>query len=195
MTALVITGYASLDYSIAVSGKIRRDQTTRISSRDPQAWPRLGGSPAYVGAAALAGGMDAVSAVLGRRRHRRRHIQAQDYRSGAFDCRNSRHEGRALASLHPRSRGYWWNCLPVRSRHADEGSAFRNATVAPARCRARLCHGGAGAPCERDTRTVSCLRQALLDCQERSGCLSGQRPATRLAREPVSSFSMQLSAP
>lgn len=59
MTALVITGYASLDYSIAVSGKIRRDRTTRISSRDPQAWPRLGGSPAYVGAAALAGGMDA----------------------------------------------------------------------------------------------------------------------------------------
>ena len=60
MSALVITGYASLDYSFAVSGEIRRDQTTRISIRDPQAWPRLGGSPAYVGAAASAGGMEAV---------------------------------------------------------------------------------------------------------------------------------------
>jgi ribokinase len=59
VTALVITGYASLDYSFAVAGEVSRDRTTRISRRDPRAWPRLGGSPAYVGAAAFAGGMEA----------------------------------------------------------------------------------------------------------------------------------------
>lgn len=51
MPEVVVTGYASLDYPVVLSGIIAPDRTTPIRFRDPASWPRLGGSPAYVGAA------------------------------------------------------------------------------------------------------------------------------------------------
>lgn len=59
MTSLVVTGYASLDYPVALAGQIKGDQTTLINHRDPGAWPRMGGCPAYVSSAVAAGGGDA----------------------------------------------------------------------------------------------------------------------------------------
>jgi ribokinase len=53
MTRLAITGYASLDYPICLDGQIAGDRTTLISHRDPGAWPRIGGCPAYVAMAAV----------------------------------------------------------------------------------------------------------------------------------------------
>ncbi|MDA4845024.1 carbohydrate kinase family protein [Hoeflea poritis] len=48
MTGLVVTGYASLDYPVGLSGQIGGDRTTLIDHRDPAAWPRIGGCPAYM---------------------------------------------------------------------------------------------------------------------------------------------------
>ncbi|MCP4319366.1 MAG: carbohydrate kinase family protein [Hyphomicrobiales bacterium] len=48
MTGLAITGYASLDYPIGLAGQISGDRTTLIDHRDPAAWPRIGGCPAYM---------------------------------------------------------------------------------------------------------------------------------------------------
>jgi ribokinase len=60
MTLAVVTGYASLDYAVRLDRAPRPDETATILSR-PAPWPRLGGSPAYVAAALVAGGVaDAV---------------------------------------------------------------------------------------------------------------------------------------
>ncbi len=58
MSELVVTGYASLDYPVSLAGTVQPNQTTHIAHRDPSAWPRVGGSPYYVGAAASRAGMD-----------------------------------------------------------------------------------------------------------------------------------------
>ena len=56
MTELVVTGYASMDYVVALNGFVQGDKTTLVSHRDSTAWPRLGGCVSYVSvAAALAG--------------------------------------------------------------------------------------------------------------------------------------------
>lgn len=51
MNGLLVTGYASLDYPVSLGGMVQPDQTTHITNRDPDAWPRTGGSPYYVAAA------------------------------------------------------------------------------------------------------------------------------------------------
>jgi ribokinase len=60
MAEVVITGYASLDYPALLDGTVAGDSTTQIRFRDPGAWPRLGGSPAYAGAALARGGHHAT---------------------------------------------------------------------------------------------------------------------------------------
>ncbi|MEM6462451.1 MAG: carbohydrate kinase family protein [Pseudomonadota bacterium] len=62
MSALAVTGYASLDYAIGLAGQIGGDETTLINHRDPRAWPRIGGCPAYM-AMAVAAKTEAVSPV------------------------------------------------------------------------------------------------------------------------------------
>ncbi|MCY4139593.1 MAG: PfkB family carbohydrate kinase [Rhodobacteraceae bacterium] len=59
MTSLAATGYASIDYVVGLEGEIVADQTTLVSHRDPAAWPRAGGCPVYVAAAAAAAGRKA----------------------------------------------------------------------------------------------------------------------------------------
>lgn len=59
MTGLVVTGYASLDYVIGLAGQAQGDATTLIAHRDPAAWPRAGGCPAYIAAAARRAGQQA----------------------------------------------------------------------------------------------------------------------------------------
>ena len=56
MTELAVTGYASLDYAFGLNGQIAGDRTTLIDRRDPNAWPRLGGCPAYIAVAASKSG-------------------------------------------------------------------------------------------------------------------------------------------
>lgn len=56
MTAVTVTGYASLDYPVLLDGEIVPDRTARIVFRNPAAWPRLGGSPAYAGSAIVRAG-------------------------------------------------------------------------------------------------------------------------------------------
>jgi ribokinase len=56
MTEIAITGYASLDYSFRLDRPPAPDQTATILSRPPD-WPRLGGSPAYIASALVAGGV------------------------------------------------------------------------------------------------------------------------------------------
>lgn len=53
MRILAVTGYASLDYPVELMGNARGDSTTLIGHRVPDDWPRLGGCPAYVAAAAV----------------------------------------------------------------------------------------------------------------------------------------------
>ncbi len=61
MTRIAITGYASLDHVAMLDGVPRPGVTTTILDRPQHAWPRLGGSPAYVAAALVANGVpDAV---------------------------------------------------------------------------------------------------------------------------------------
>jgi ribokinase len=52
---IVVTGYASLDFVVRLDAPALPDRTATILSR-PRQWPRLGGSPAYVCAALVAGG-------------------------------------------------------------------------------------------------------------------------------------------
>ena len=49
MSNVLISGYASLDYPVGLDGQFVGDQTTVITARDPEAWPRPGGCPSYVG--------------------------------------------------------------------------------------------------------------------------------------------------
>lgn len=55
MSAVVVTGYASLDYCMRLDRAPRPDATATILARPPE-WPRLGGSPAYVASAMAAAG-------------------------------------------------------------------------------------------------------------------------------------------
>lgn len=54
MSVLAVTGYASVDYAISLSGQAKGDHTTLIGYRDRVHWPRLGGCPAYVASAVAA---------------------------------------------------------------------------------------------------------------------------------------------
>ena len=56
MTELVVTGYASMDYVVALNGFVQGDKTTLVSHRDSTAWPRLGGCVSYVAVAAARAG-------------------------------------------------------------------------------------------------------------------------------------------
>ena len=60
MTLLVVTGYASLDYAVGLDGQALGDTTTLIVRRDPNAWPRAGGCPTYIAAAAVRAGQNAA---------------------------------------------------------------------------------------------------------------------------------------
>jgi ribokinase len=53
---VVVVGYAGLDYVVRLDSPPVADRTSTILSRAAQ-WPRLGGSPAYVAAALVAGGV------------------------------------------------------------------------------------------------------------------------------------------
>jgi ribokinase len=59
---IVVTGYASLDYAVRLDSPALPDHTATILSR-PSEWPRLGGSPAYLGAALAASGVGEVALV------------------------------------------------------------------------------------------------------------------------------------
>lgn len=63
MTRIAITGYASLDHVVMLDGIPAPGRTTTIVERPEQAWPRLGGSPAYVAAALAKGGVEKASPV------------------------------------------------------------------------------------------------------------------------------------
>lgn len=54
---VAITGYASLDHVAMLDGVPRPGRTTTILDRPDNAWPRLGGSPAYVAAALVVNGV------------------------------------------------------------------------------------------------------------------------------------------
>jgi len=60
---IAITGYASLDHVAMLDGTPRAGRTTTILDRPNHAWPRLGGSPAYVAAALVANGVPRASPV------------------------------------------------------------------------------------------------------------------------------------
>lgn len=55
---IAVSGYASLDHVLTLDGIPTPGRTTTILSRPQDAWPRLGGSPAYVAAALAANGID-----------------------------------------------------------------------------------------------------------------------------------------
>lgn len=56
MTAVAITGYASVDHVIGLEAAPRPNETVLIS-RAPSGWPRLGGSPSYVAMALVRAGV------------------------------------------------------------------------------------------------------------------------------------------
>lgn len=60
MVHLAVFGYASLDYPVLLAGTVQGDRTTHIKFRDPQAWPRPGGSPTFVANAAANAGVSAA---------------------------------------------------------------------------------------------------------------------------------------
>jgi len=60
---IAIIGYASLDHVAMLDGTPRAGRTTTILDRPNQAWPRLGGSPAYVAAALVSNGVAQASPV------------------------------------------------------------------------------------------------------------------------------------
>ncbi len=60
MNRLVVTGYASLDFAVGLDGQAMGDRTTLIASRNPLAWPRAGGCPTYIAAAAVRAGQQAT---------------------------------------------------------------------------------------------------------------------------------------
>ncbi|MGN6463975.1 MAG: carbohydrate kinase family protein [Rhizobiaceae bacterium] len=57
MTRIAVTGHASLDHVAMLDGSPKAGCTTTILRRPRDAWPRLGGSPAYVAAALVAAGL------------------------------------------------------------------------------------------------------------------------------------------
>jgi ribokinase len=59
---VAVVGYASLDYVVRLDSAPRPDRTSTVLSRAAE-WPRLGGSPAYVTAALVAGGIRDATAV------------------------------------------------------------------------------------------------------------------------------------
>ncbi|MGQ3031694.1 MAG: carbohydrate kinase family protein, partial [Ferrovibrionaceae bacterium] len=63
MTRVAVTGYASLDHVVLLDGAVRPGMTTTILDRPRDAWPRLGGSPAFVAAALVQGGIGTVTPV------------------------------------------------------------------------------------------------------------------------------------
>ena len=60
MSRIAITGYASLDHVAILDGVPAPGVTTTIIERPADAWPRLGGSPAYVASALVAAGLEDV---------------------------------------------------------------------------------------------------------------------------------------
>jgi len=54
VSSLCVTGYGSLDYAVTLDGFAEGNRTTLVSRRDPAAWPRCGGCPAYVAHAVVA---------------------------------------------------------------------------------------------------------------------------------------------
>lgn len=63
MTRVAVTGYASLDHVAILEGVPAPGRTTTIVERPVDGWPRLGGSPAYVAAALVSGGVSDVYPV------------------------------------------------------------------------------------------------------------------------------------
>ena len=59
MSLLCVSGYGSLDHAVTLDGFVEGDRTTLIRSRDAEAWPRIGGCPAYVARAVVSAGEDA----------------------------------------------------------------------------------------------------------------------------------------
>lgn len=57
MSRVAVIGYASLDHVAMLDGLPRAGRTTTIVDRPDGAWPRLGGSPAYVAGALVANGV------------------------------------------------------------------------------------------------------------------------------------------
>lgn len=57
MTRIAITGHASLDHVAMLDDAPGAGRTTTILRRPRDAWPRLGGSPAYVAAALVGAGL------------------------------------------------------------------------------------------------------------------------------------------
>lgn len=60
---IVVTGYASLDHVAVLDGSPRPGRTTTILDRPENAWPRLGGAPAYVASALVLNGVSDVCPV------------------------------------------------------------------------------------------------------------------------------------
>lgn len=60
MSLLVVTGYASLDYPVELTGPLRAEGTTIVAHRDPGAWPRPGGCPTYIAGAVVRAGQVAA---------------------------------------------------------------------------------------------------------------------------------------
>lgn len=61
--AVAILGYASLDHVAMLDSVPRPGRTSTIVHRQAQAWPRLGGSPAYVAAALAAAGLTNIRPI------------------------------------------------------------------------------------------------------------------------------------
>lgn len=57
MTTIAITGFASLDHVAVLDGSPQAGRTTTILRRPDDAWPRLGGGPAFVAMALVADGV------------------------------------------------------------------------------------------------------------------------------------------
>jgi ribokinase len=63
MTRIAVTGYASLDHVVQLNGPPRPNRTALIAARDAGAWPRLGGSPAYIVPALRRAGHDDATLI------------------------------------------------------------------------------------------------------------------------------------
>ena len=63
MIRIAVSGYASLDHVLSLDGLPVPGRTTTILSRPKDAWPRLGGSPAYVAAALARNGIEKASPI------------------------------------------------------------------------------------------------------------------------------------
>ena len=82
MSSVVVTGYASLDYVVRLDRAPAPDETATVVSR-PREWPRLGGSPAYVASALIAGGVFDARPIswIGDDEEGRRYLEALAQRS------------------------------------------------------------------------------------------------------------------